>query len=356
MREIIERGVGGVVFRKIVVEAKFLNPLKGFSLDTQSIEYRKDPLFDRWTRINVFRALRMKQVEKESEDLFEKMVKESRARCPFCPERISSDTPMFTNEFIETGRFRKGSFILFPNYAPFAKYHCVGIISEEHYLELNEFSHNILKNCLIGCRDFFRLIMSKDPDARYVTINLNHLPPAAASMVHPHIQITQDYKPITMLEKALELSEKYYKTHGNSFWGDYVESEKRIDKRFIFEGDILDWVASFAPLADKEVIGVLRISKSCFVDLNDEELDMMAKDISTMFSLLYNELGVRSANMSIFSAPIGSKPEHFRVHVRIISRRRPVALYTNDRGFMEILHAEPVVTSYPEIIASKLRK
>jgi len=356
MEEVVEKGIGGVEFRKIIVKAKLLNPFKKFSLDVQSIEYRKDPLLDRWTRINTLRASRMKQIEEKNEKMFEKMVKESKAKCPFCPERVLTDTPMFTSNLVDSGRFKRNTFILFPNLFPFAKYHSVGIISRKHYLELNSISQDILENCLIGCKDLFKLIISKDPDARYVMVNLNHLPPAGASIIHPHVQIIQDYKPTVMLEKTLKASENYYKTYGNCFWNDLVESEKKIGKRFISNGKILDWVASFAPLADKEVIGICKLHKECFTDLNNDELDKMAKDISTMLSLLHNKLGVKSINMSIFSAPIGLKYEHFKIHVRIISRSKPTTLYTNDMGFMEILQNEPIVTSLPETITHILRE
>ena len=355
MKELVEKGAGGVEFRRIVVEVKLLNPFKNFSLDVQSIEYRKDPLLDRWARINMLRASRMKQTEEKDEKLFEKMVKESKVKCLFCPERVLNGTPMFTSELVDSGRFKRNTFILFPNLFPFAKYHGVGIISEDHHLELNSISQDILRNCLVGCKDFFKLIASKDPDARYITISLNHLPPAGASIVHPHVQIIQDYKPTTMLEKALKASENYYKNYGSYFWDDLVESEKILDKRFISSGNVLDWIASFAPLADKEVIGIYRLHKECFTDLSNDKLAGMAKDISTMLSLLYNKLGVKSINMSIYSAPIGLKHKHFRVHVRIISRVKPTALYTNDMGFMEILQAEPVVPSLPETTAHILR-
>jgi len=355
MEEVVKKGVGGVEFRKIVVEAKLLSPIKNFSLDVQSIEYRKDPLLDRWTRINILRASRTKQVEEKNGKVLEEIVKKSEVKCSFCPKRVPIDTPMFTSNLVDSGRFKRDSFILFPNMFPFAKYHCVGIISREHYLELNAISQDILENCLIGCRDFFKLIIAKDPDARYIMVNLNHLPPAGASIIHPHVQIIQDYKPTTMLQKTLEASENYYKTYRSCFWEDLVKSEIKIGERHILRGEILDWIASFAPLAGKEIIGICRARKEWFTDLSDDELIMMAKDISTILSLLHNKLEVKSINMSVYSAPIGLECKYFRIHIRIISRSKPTALYTNDRGFMEVLQNEPVVTSLPETITRILR-
>lgn len=67
--------------------------------------------------------------------------------------------------------------------------------------------------------------------------------------------------------------------------------------------------------------------------------------------------GVRSANLSIFNGPLDEgTDEAFRLHVRVIARRVPGALYVNDRGFMEMIHAEPVVESLPEVIASALKR
>ena len=100
-------------------------------------------------------------------------------------------------------RLRRRTFIMFPNLFPFARYHCVGVLSEEHYLDLGGLTPELLEDCLFGCKEFFELVIAKDPKAKYCSINLNHLPPAGASILHPHVQIIQDYKPTTMLERVM---------------------------------------------------------------------------------------------------------------------------------------------------------
>jgi galactose-1-phosphate uridylyltransferase len=60
--------------------------------------------------------------------------------------------------------------------------------------------------------------------------------------------------------------------------------------------------------------------------------------------------------MSIFSAPFDEHLGHFfSLNVRIISRPSS-HIYTSDRGFLEILHGEPVVSTIPEELAKELRK
>ncbi len=70
------------MFEKRVVNAEFYSPLKDFSMDTQTIEYRKDPLFSTWCRINVNRTERVKQWKSDGDigDLIEK----SKMGCFFC--------------------------------------------------------------------------------------------------------------------------------------------------------------------------------------------------------------------------------------------------------------------------------
>jgi len=359
MKELLEKGVGGIEFRRVIFTSELLNPLKSFSVETQTIEYRKDTLLERWTRINTSRASRVRQTEKKEtfKQMFNEIVKESRESCYFCPSSLSEKTPSFPRNLIKNGRLKYETFIMFPNLFPYAKYHCVGVLSEEHYLDLNAISPELLANCLLCCKEFFKTIIANDPKAKYCSINLNYLPPAGASILHPHIQILQDYKPTTMLKWIVEASWRYLQTYKRCYWSDLIESEKMLNVRFFLKGKVTDWITAFAPLGEKEVIGICRLNVSDILNLEDNELKMFAKDISHVLSLLHSRLNVKSINLSIFNGPLNENVNKaFRLHVRIIARREPTALYANDRTFMEVIQLEPVVESLPEKVALTLRR
>ena len=107
-------------------------------------------------------------------------------------------------------------------------------------------------------------------------------------------------------------------------------------------------------MANKEVIGIATDSSSNFVKLSDNEIEDMGEDIANMLNAFYN-IGVRSVNMTIFTAPINREWKFFKINVRIVARKNPAMFYTNDRAFMEIFHREVVITSLPEELADKLK-
>jgi hypothetical protein len=58
---IVHNGKGGIRFVKRTRKAIIKSPLHDFEQIEQTIEYRKDPLTDHWSRVNALRAERVKQ-------------------------------------------------------------------------------------------------------------------------------------------------------------------------------------------------------------------------------------------------------------------------------------------------------
>ena len=112
--------------------------------------------------------------------------------CPFCPERVFSETPVFPHG----SRIIVGESVTFPNLYPFAHRHAVTVITREH--SPRGFTTPQIRNALSG------QVQALSAGEGYPAINWNHLPSAGASMVHPHMQGIADTKPSFLTERYLQ--------------------------------------------------------------------------------------------------------------------------------------------------------
>jgi galactose-1-phosphate uridylyltransferase len=339
-------------FEKEMRKARILSPLRGFEVESQPIEYRKDPLTGVLCRINEKRAERVKQTQKKEENLG-KIIEETKKNCFFCPENIEKSTPKFPKSICEDGRIVIGDCSLFPNLFSFGEYHAVATLTSEHYVAVDGFTPGMIRDNLRACVEFANTIWKKDKEVKYPMYNWNHLPPSAASIIHPHIQFLIDREPTVYWKKLFDESKRYYKREGRSFWKDLIE-EERGGRRFIYENDSVFSSASFAPQGNREVVIVFREAKS-FSDLDEK----MIGDFSTCIMKIlkgYGKIGVECFNLTTFSAHMGEKEDYFSLHAKIISRPSFQPYYTNDTGFMERFHYEAIIESKPEDFSRELRR
>lgn len=339
------------MFKKVVREARFKNHLKSFELDIQQIEYRKDPLLNRWARINVLRAQRRKESIARSD--ISELIKSSAEKCYFCPDRIQTQTPTFTEEIAPEGRISVGESTVFPNLNPFAQYHAVAIITQRHYLRLEEFTERQIQDTILASLEYIKRVNKFDGKAKFPTLNWNYLPPSGASIVHPHVQITVDPQPTYFLDSLIKASNRYYRKHKENFWHRLLAKEQEINERYIASIGSTAWIASFVPLGNNEVSIIFKDIAS-IVELTPNLIQDFANGLKKAL-YAYSCFGVESFNLSFYSAPInGSKA--YCLNARLISRPRLNYYYTNDAGFMERLHSEVVVESSPEAIAKEMKQ
>ena len=329
---------------KKVVVSKLRDPRAEFRETAQHIEIRQDPLTGMRCRINVERASRPHQVVSHKPEI------EKPRDCPFCFPNIWSATPKFAGRMPE--RIRHGESVVFPNLYPFGEFHAVAVFSRKHFMQLNEFTPRRVKNCLEASLRALEWATKTQPELRYWHVNWNHLAPAGASIVHPHMQILATGSPTFFLKKVISGSRRYFRKHGANFWDELVKFEKEKGERYIGKTGRVHWLASFAPLGSKEILAIASGTSSlaAFRSLQDlcEGLYRVLKG--------FEQMGVESFNLSSYSAPCDGDYEFFRLHFRIIARPRPAQLYTNDSGFMERLQIEPVVDTLPELLAEEMRK
>jgi UDPglucose--hexose-1-phosphate uridylyltransferase len=307
-------------------------------------------LTGRRCRINVKRSERKKQVQtgRGYSDLIEVTAK----NCYFCPNNIKTATPMFPSNLVREGRIKLGETTVFPNLFPFAKHHAVATVTKEHFLNLDEFTLKQLSDTFHASVKYFNTVKSTDEETIYPILSWNFLPPAGASVIHPHVQLTIDSEPTNLTWTYLMMSKNYYKKHKKNYWLTLLEYELREDERFLGKIGKVSWITNYVPLGNDEICAIFDRPSSLF-DLDDELITDFSKGLKRVFTA-YSQYGVHSFNLSTFSAP--SHDESFNLIVRIIARPYPQCYYNNDAGYMERLHEEVIVESMPEKVASDMKQ
>jgi UDPglucose--hexose-1-phosphate uridylyltransferase len=339
-----------VDYPKVVVAREILRP-PAFEKDVHYIEFREDPLTGRRCRLNGRRAGRIKQAGGSS---IPAEISENRQGCPFCPENINQTVTKFDPRFYPGGRIRRGECCLFPNMFPLARHHVAATLCTSHFLNLDEFSVDMVVNCVVAAKEFLSIVQAKDPDAKHPMLHWNHLPPSAASVVHPHVQVLADVRPTSYQETLLETSRQYHVRTGRSFWSDLLDDERKRKERLIGENESVAAVASFAPQGNREVQIVFK-GMSNLMDLRDRDI-VGFSDCVVRLLKAYKSMGVNSFNMSTFSAAMGEKLDYYSLHAKIISRPVLQPFYRNDTGILERFHEEADIEVMPEGFAESARQ
>ena len=317
------------------------------------VEYRFDPLTHHQTRINPVRAQRVFQ-SVSGDTSGEAWIKGTQKTCPFCPERLHEATPCFSADFVKEGRIQSGETFIFPNLNPFSQHHAVATLTPQHFLDLDQFDEKLLLNNLFMSRDYFHMASKHNPQARYPIYLWNYLPPSAGSIIHPHVQLMVERRPISEQEKVLDKAEAYFEKQGRSYWDDLVEQEKQGGERYIGSVDTIHLVASYAPRGFREV--TLLVEGACsFTDLEDQQIEALAGCISTILKC-YKTMGVGSFNLVSFSAGIDERNPYYTLHFKMISRPYPQGIYTNDSGPFERFYDVWVIDTLPEMVTEALKK
>ena len=336
-------------FPKVVVNSELLPP-PSFNRDIHLIEYREDPLTRARCRINIRRTRRPRQSERVA-DLGE--ITKKPPDCPFCPENIEKATPLFPEDICREGRIKRGQTRLFPNLFPFAKYHATATLTEEHFLELDQFEAGMIVDNMMATKEYLLSVYKKDKEARYPIYLWNHLPPSAASIVHPHVQVLVDKRPTLYQQRLLDSSRRYFEEMGRNFWEEIIREERARGERYIGGNGSLYLLASYAPQGNREV-QIIFPGVSNLLDLDESQIEDFAHSLTKILHG-YKQMGVNSFNLSTFSAPLGERLDYYFLNAKLISRPVMQPFYRNDSGILERFHYEADIEIEPEVVAQRLR-
>jgi galactose-1-phosphate uridylyltransferase len=246
-----------------------------------------------------------------------------------------------------------GESLISPNLNPVGEHHAVGIISQAHFLDLDEFSVKMLRDNLAASKNYILSVYHSDKEAIWPIYIWNYMPPSAGSIIHPHSQILVETEPTPMQAKMLRKSKEYFNHNRRNYWKELVEQERNLAKRFIYDSDCLSVIASFAPRGFNEIQFIFK-NEISLAELGERQIadfaDCLVKALKG-----YKKLGIGSFNLVTFSGPIHKHLDYYKLNVKLISRPYPGGVYTNDTGPLERLCDIWVIDTMPEIVADKLR-
>ena len=257
------------------------------------------------------------------------VIPEDNVDCPFCPERVFSVTPCFP----DGNRIIHNESVTFPNMFPFGRGHSVTVITKAHQVE--KFSRQQISDALSGQSEALARYEG------YPSINMNYLPSAGASMIHPHMQGLCDIGPSRIIERYLYAGNTFHQIAGKDYWENVTDGDKA-SGRYLF-GDEIAWAAHAVPCGEREVRGIL---PGATLEEAIPYIDTLAAGIVEILEF-YRNLGTNAFNMSLFFDRAGSK-SGFHAFCSLISRINPNPSSMSDSAFMERMHFEPVVMTLPE--------
>lgn len=273
-------------------------------------------------------------------------------KCPFCPENLYKMTPVFPNEIAEDGRIQKGEAVAFPNLFPYSKHNAVVIFSGQHYVRLEEFTAELIKNAFLAAQEYIQSVAETDSKADYASINWNYLPPSGGSILHPHIQPIVSESPTNYQALINEKGAKYEQETGQEFFISLYETEKSLGERWIGELGNVAWLHAFAPKSHHDYIAIFPKAHSIF-DVSEEDWLNFAKGIKVMFATLH-EQGFASFNMMLNVSL--DRESRQPVYAHLIPRLTIGMLNTSDINSFQALHQEPLSFRTPEEIAAIARQ
>jgi len=345
--------MGKIVFESIESNVHFLNPLKEFAPEVQTLQIRKDPLLGDTSIYNP--ELKDKAqifFGKCDKELIKHLVEDTAQTCFFCGEAVAKSTPRFMPDFSEEGRIRVGEALLFPNLFSLGTYHPVIRLCDAHFLKLSEFTPELIVNGFLAAREFNRIACEKDPDVAYAAVTANYLFPAGASLVHPHLQMIATPLPYSYQARILDGCRCWQHDNGTSYFDDLVAEEEN-GPRYIGKTGRWQWLTPFSPIGNNEVLAIHE-DLDDLNGLSGDDLKNLSLGISKVLAH-YETLGHLSYNYALYTVRSGWGDGSFRAFLKIITRQNLYPNYRNDDYFLQKLLQSELIITPPEELAEELR-
>lgn len=327
--------------------ARYLDPRTGFQETTIACEIRRDPLTSRSGRVAHGLGFHIHPFDPAP------LVAASQPFCPFCPDRLFEVTPTFPGEIVPEGRLKLGEAVLFPNLVPYDEHSAVTVMSQEHYVPLEQFTHFQLVNAFRVCRDYLHAVQ-QHPQTTHALVFWNYFPASGGTQIHPHLQILATDTPGNSLEEELTWSSRYYHEEGRSYWADLLVVEEGLGERWVARGAHSAWLTSFVSQSLLADTLILFPEIQTFGELTDEGLDEFCLGLGQALRHLASQ-GVYSFNLAWFSGVSGS--QEMCLHARLSPRLYLTpSLWGTDTTALQHLYQEHFMVQTPEVAAAALRQ
>ncbi len=320
------------------VKVEILHPARGFEPAVTRFEVRRDPLTGHTARLLPPSGL-LSAVRHDLGPLAD----ETRARCPFCSDRIDTAVPRFPPRILPEGRIRVGEAVLFPNLVPQSQYSSVSVYSpERHFLGLGQLTPRLVADNLATQVAFDRAVLAADAGASWASVNANHLLPSGSSIFHPHFQGGVHPTPTNQQRLLASVPGDRY--------ADYLATERRLGRRWLGEVGGVAWLTAFAPLAAGEIRAFVPGGPSSPAELSADQVEALGTGMSLALGL-YAELGFETFNMALYGAPPATPG--YVLNLRLVCRPNLEPFYRSDVAWLDRLHGEAAVDLAPEELAER---
>lgn len=327
-------------------------------------ELRRDPITGRWVIIATERGKRPSS--------FTSVSKRSAATmCPFCPGHEDNTPP-------EILAYRKGgsepnqpgwSLRVMPNKYPalmvegtldrqpmgiYDKMNGVG--AHEVFIETPDHARDMVDMTDEEVRDVFwayrerMMDLQRDRRFKYILIFKNHGEMAGASLEHAHSQLIAT--PIIPMSVAEEIAgaKRYWEFKERCIFCDIVRQELESGERIVADHDAFLAVQPFAPRFPFETWLLPKTHQSCFLEMTDDEVLILARAVKDTLLRLKAALNDPPFNYMLHTRPISNERyEYYHWHIEIIPKLTRVAGFEWGSGF----HINPTP---PEESAAFLRE
>ncbi len=274
--------------------------------------------------------------------------------CPFCPGSHEKYTVPFPSEMVPEGKIRRNLALAVPNIIAYSTYSAVAVYdSTRHFVPMEEFEPGLLHDAFSAVLQHVRDVRAYDHLACYSSINANYLPPSGSSLIHPHLQASNDYVPLTAQSVLIERARRHRKEGWGSLLGDYVDAE-RDGARYVGRIGDVEFLAPFAPSGFREVWAVLG-GAADIVDLADEHVVALTDGLARILGA-YVEWNLGSFNFALTGGGADAEALGLNPLFRIVARSNPEPWYRSDVTYFERLYGELMVDITPEETAAGLRE
>jgi UDPglucose--hexose-1-phosphate uridylyltransferase len=338
--------VTAIDFEERDLEASVPDLAAGGAWTRVRLRWRRDPLTGASARI----LTGVKLQPSDRPDMAEFTAKP--AFCPFDSEFLETATVPFPAELTAEGRIRVGRAVVVPNIMAYATHSAVGIYDPgRHFIDLDEMTPSLVGDALTAMVRHAQAVRRIDPTAQWSSINANYLPPAGASLVHPHLQSAHDAHGLTGQRLLVERSRDWKERHG-SYWAALLDQESG-GPRWVGQIGRITWLTPFAPTGFAEVWGVVARAADV-TELTDEDCRDLGQGLSQVLAA-YRAWNLASFNFGMVGGGPHAHEDGHQVVLKVLSRSNPEPVYRSDATYFERIWGEALIDLSPEEVAEGVR-
>jgi galactose-1-phosphate uridylyltransferase len=326
-------------FEREYQTATFYSPLEDFAETTVEVEIREDPLTGRQTRIVPDSFLE----PEETPDLPDSVTDSE--GCFFCPGTVGEATPEYP-DFVGFDRGSVGEATSFPNLNPYATHSNVVVLTEDHYVPIGDLSAEVLADGLQAALEYVDRVFEHDSTAAVASVNMNLLPAAGSSIIHPHVQAIVDDRGTNSQRARLEGATAYRERVGSDYFEDLLEATRDTD-RYVGATGAVEWIAPFAPRHQRHVRGIApEVGR---LEPESPIVESFADGIERVLAH-YADTGLNSFNFGLHLFA----DEAVRPHLDVVARSAFEEYAWSDATFFETIHDESMIDVAPEAYAESV--